>query len=133
MGVQDPKTGYSVGTMDLSNSATRTFWKGNPWHSLIWDGLGIIVSICFLGRLCGSWVDAILHSNTMSSPRSMCSVTGRRAGEYLVEARSSSDQDCTIWLAYLVLRPPGQRHTWACLLARRAGNIASGKVVLLST
>lgn len=31
------------------DSALAAYWKGNPWHSFVWDILGFVVALCFLG------------------------------------------------------------------------------------
>jgi hypothetical protein len=46
-----PKQPQICSTQATLQPPPYAYWKGNPMYYLVWDALGIVISICFLGTL----------------------------------------------------------------------------------
>jgi hypothetical protein len=48
-----PAKPSTSGTFKAERAHAPGYWKGNSFYALTWEDLGIVVSICFLGKLSG--------------------------------------------------------------------------------
>lgn len=105
-------------TQPIVNLGVHMRCNGNPWYSLTWDMLSILISICFIST---SPYDLLWQNEkrtlTVHSTRCMRFQSRREDAKCLVEQDHPCYFDCAFFVACPLFRCSWERSTITCRLA----------------